>query len=122
VDVYSDTNLSTVASQDEAYAGRGDSALVYDTSFVRHWDTWRGPKRSALFSVSLSSNGDAWTLGSEYKSPMKDTTHASPVYPFGGTDDFSVSKTHIVYAARDPGLPKTFHTRRNVRPLFLHVL
>jgi hypothetical protein len=116
-DVYNDTSLETVADQDKAYAERGDSAYVYDDTFVRHWDTWCGPKRTIIFTVSLEPSSPSpleWTLGKKYISPLQGTTHATPVYPFGGTDDFSVSATHAVYAARDPDLPKTFHTKRNV--------
>jgi hypothetical protein len=115
-DVYADTDLATVAAQDAAYSARGDSALVYDGSFMRHWDTWTGPKRTALFAVALARAGStgAWALGASYVSPMNGTAHASPVYPFGGTDDFGVSATHVVYASRVPELPKTFHTRRDV--------
>lgn len=113
-----------MAAQDKKHAECDDSALVYDDTFARHWDKWCGPKRTVLFAVSLfldEGSEDSWTLGSTYISPMKDTTHASPVYPFGGTDDFSVSKTHIVYAARDPDLPKSFHTRRNVRKVLIMI-
>ena len=73
--VFPDYNLSTVAVQDKAYEERGTTAYVFDDTFVRHWDTWRGPKRSRLFSVSLQKVGDQWTLGSEYFRPLLDTDH-----------------------------------------------
>jgi len=43
------------------------------------------------------------------------TLQYSPVAPFGGTDDFDVSTTHIVYTAKDPQLPEAWHTKQNVR-------
>jgi hypothetical protein len=38
-----------------------------------------------------------------------------PIEPFGGTDDFSVSDTHIVYTTKDPVLPEATHTKQNAR-------
>jgi hypothetical protein len=77
--VYPDGNLSTVKERDEAWENRGTSALVYDSTYVRHWDTWVGPKASSLFSVQLTSDVDhKWTLGSEYINLLKDTGHVCP--------------------------------------------
>lgn len=34
--------------------------------------------------------------------------------PFGGTDDFDISATHVVYTTKDPLLLEPFHTKQNV--------
>ncbi|KZP01037.1 alpha/beta-hydrolase [Calocera viscosa TUFC12733] len=99
--------------------GSGTSARVYNSGYPRHWDTWTTPgKGSQLFSVSLTSSGPAgeekWSLGDAYVAPLKGTKHYTPVEPFGGTDDFDISSTHIVYTAKDPELPYPWHTRQNV--------
>jgi hypothetical protein len=73
--VFSDYDLSTVAEQDKTYEERGTSAYVFDDTFVRHWDTWRGPKKSRLFSVTLEGQGHQWVLGTEYFRPLLDTDH-----------------------------------------------
>ena len=52
-DVWPDGNLATVAEQDKAYTDRGNEGLVYDSLYVRHWDTWRGKKSSQIFLVDL---------------------------------------------------------------------
>jgi hypothetical protein len=39
---------------------------------------------------------------------------SSPVEPFGGTDDFDVSRTHVIYTTKDPVLPEAWHTKQNV--------
>lgn len=39
----------------------------------------------------------------------------SPVEPFGGTDDFDISDTSVIFTAKDPQLPKAWHTKQNVR-------
>ncbi|KAK2465265.1 hypothetical protein APHAL10511_002619 [Amanita phalloides] len=110
-----DGNLSTVKAQDNKWDKRGNTAYVYDTTFVRHWDTWLGKKRPFLFSVSLSKNSDGkWVLGDEYYNPLKGTGHHCPVEPFGGTDDFDVSKTYIIYTTKNPKFPKAWHTKQNI--------
>jgi dipeptidyl aminopeptidase/acylaminoacyl peptidase len=113
--VYPDGNLSTVAEQDKKWEERGNTALVYDGTYERHWDTWSGKKGPQLFSVKLSKSGDGkWLAQDDFKSPLKGTKHYTPVEPFGGTDDFDVSAIHIVYTTKDPVLPEAWHTRQNV--------
>ncbi|KAJ7485987.1 Alpha/Beta hydrolase protein [Mycena galericulata] len=113
--VYADGNLSSVKENDEAWENRGTTALVYDETFERHWDTWTGPKAASLFSVQLRRGADRkWTMATEFDNLLKGTGHSSPVEPFGGTDDFSVSGTTVLYTAKDPVLPQAWHTKQNV--------
>ncbi|KAJ3574735.1 hypothetical protein NP233_g1567 [Leucocoprinus birnbaumii] len=114
-DVYADGNLTSVKEQDEAWENRGNTAYVYDDTFVRHWDHWVGPKKAQLFSVLLQLNPDkAWKMGTEFHAPLKGTGHHTPVEPFGGTNDFDVSANSIVYTAKDPQLPPATHTKQNI--------
>ncbi|KAL1702382.1 Alpha/Beta hydrolase protein [Schizophyllum commune] len=116
-EVYEDGDLMTVNEQDREWEERGNTAFVYDAPYVRHWDRYVGPKKSALFSVPLRQRLDGkWVLGTEWTNLLKGTGHSSPVAPFGGTDDFSVSKTHVVYTAKDPDLPEALHTKSNASP------
>lgn len=48
-DVWPDGDLSTVTEQDRMYADRGNEGLVYDSLFVRHWDSESG----RLFGVAI---------------------------------------------------------------------
>lgn len=121
--VYSDGDLEAVKKHNEAWENRGDTAYVFDDTFERHWDTWVGPKRSSLFSVTLSKSPDKtcqWVFGSEFVNLLKDTGHTCPVEPFGGTDDFDVSETHVIYTAKDPALPPAWHTKQNVYLVDIH--
>ena len=72
-----DHNLSvrTITSQDEAFMNRGNTAMVYDDPFVRHWDIQVGPKVPTLISVSLFKSGDKWVVGDDYTAPLKGTCH-----------------------------------------------
>ncbi|KAF8713356.1 Alpha beta-hydrolase, partial [Rhizoctonia solani] len=111
--VYEDRNLSSVREQDEKWRNRGNTALVYDENFVRHWDEYRGPKRQALFSVDLKKNKGEWTLGEEVFA-LQLPQHSTPVEPFGGAEDFDISETHVLYTTKDPNVPEALHTRQNV--------
>jgi len=76
--VYEDYDVHTVNSHDEVHAARGTSAYVFDETFVRHWDTWRGPKKNRVFSVDLTKSDDGtWKLGDTYYRPLLHTTHVS---------------------------------------------
>ncbi|KZT11901.1 alpha/beta-hydrolase [Laetiporus sulphureus 93-53] len=113
--VHADGDLKAVKKNDEAWENRGDSAYGYDDTYERHWDTWVGPKRPSLFSVNLSPASDnKWILGQEFTNLLNGTGHNCPVEPFGGTDDFEVSDTHVIYTAKDPVLPAAWHTKQNV--------
>jgi hypothetical protein len=77
--VYDDYDLHTVESQDDAYSNRGTTAYVFDETFVRHWDTWRGPKKNRLFSVDLTKSDDGnWKLGDAFHRPLLHTAHVRP--------------------------------------------
>lgn len=74
--VYADGNLTTVNEQDKAWEERGNTAYVYDATYVRHWDTWQGLKRPQLFSIRLSLDPDRnWHLGEQFNALLKDTKH-----------------------------------------------
>jgi hypothetical protein len=76
--VWPDGNLSTVKVQDDKWDKRGNSAYVYDKPYVRHWDTWVGSKKPALFSIRLQRDPDRkWIFGGEYYTPLKGTGHVS---------------------------------------------
>ncbi|KAI0755168.1 alpha/beta-hydrolase [Daedaleopsis nitida] len=121
--VHADGDLKKVKENDDAWENRGDTAFVYDETFERHWDTWVGPKRPSLFSVQLSKGADdKWALGTDFVNLLKGTGHHAPVEPFGGTDDFDVSDTQVVYTAKDPQLPKAWHTKQNIYIVDIHGL
>ena len=74
--VYPDGNLTTVKEKDKEWEERGNSAYVYDTTYVRHWDVWQGNKGQQLFSIHLSQdNGGLWKLGNNFNNPLRGTKH-----------------------------------------------
>lgn len=75
--VYEDGELKAVKEGDEAWEARGTTALVYDETYVRHWDTYRGPKHQSLFSVTLAQKDGIWSLGEEFINLLAGTKHVS---------------------------------------------
>ncbi|KAL0580657.1 Dipeptidyl-peptidase 5 [Marasmius crinis-equi] len=113
--VHSDGKLKKVKENDKAYEERGNTALVYDTTYERHWDTWVGPKSQSLFSVRLWQDpAREWHFGSDYVNLLEGTGHSSPVEPFGGTDDFDVSGERVIYTTLAPEAPGAWHTKQNI--------
>ena len=83
--VWPDGNLSTVQEQDKNWEDRGNTAYVYDTTYERHWDTWVGRKRPALFSVKVVQDSNRkWVLGKDFYSPLRGTGHVCVLFiPIG---------------------------------------
>jgi hypothetical protein len=75
---FDDFDLTAVKELDSAWDNRGTTAMVYDELFIRHWDTWSGPKKSSLFAIDLSRDGEGkWSLGPNAWSLQRDTKHVS---------------------------------------------
>lgn len=92
------------------------SERVYDSLFVRHWDKYETPNKNAiwygLLQKSSGSNG-RFTL-STLTNALKDTNLEAPIAPFGGTDNFDISKIGIVLVAKDPTLNPATSTKSNL--------
>lgn len=63
--------------KDKEWEERGNSAYVYDMTYVRHWDVWQGIKGQQLFSTHLSQdNRGVWKLNDDdFNSPLRGTKH-----------------------------------------------
>jgi hypothetical protein len=93
--------------------------LVYDRLWVRHWDTWSTPNRNALFSATLHSSSNGTYSVAHHAQNMLNSTDdihdlESPVPPFGGTEDFDMSTTHLAFVAKDPHLNPATNTASHV--------
>jgi len=76
--VHEDGDLTKVPENDEKWQDRGNTALVYDDPYERHWDTWTGPKRPSLFTVKLFKDaGKHWHFGDKFYNVLNGTGHVS---------------------------------------------
>ncbi len=62
------------------------SGQVYDSMFVRHWDTWADGRRNTLFVAPLPAANAAAVKGASAISAT--LAGDAPSKPFGGNDDF----------------------------------
>ncbi len=80
------------------------SGRVYDSVFIRHWDTWKDGRRSHLFVMPID--------GGEAVDVMKDMDADTPSKPFGGPEEFAFAPDSkgIVFSARDAGRQEAWST------------
>ncbi|KAK7473162.1 Dipeptidyl-peptidase 5, variant 2 [Stygiomarasmius scandens] len=114
--VYADGNLSAVPDHDRAWESRGNSALVYDATPARFWDTWMGPKAASLFSVGLHLDvlSKRWTLGTDFVN-LLGKQRLSPtaiVEGYVGTWDVSAGVVAYIVPKSKPG--NSFHTQKDL--------
>ena len=88
---------------------------LYDSLYVRHWDTWMTKERNALWygKISKDAKDGKWKM-SALTNALKDTGLACPIEPFGGTDNFDIYAGGIVFVAKDPQLDPALNTKCNV--------
>lgn len=97
------------------------SERVYDSLFVRHWDKYETSNKNAIWYGLLqkSSGSNGRFKLSTLTNALKDTHLEAPITPFGGTDNFDISKIGIVFVAKDPSLNPATNTKSNLYFLWL---
>jgi dipeptidyl aminopeptidase/acylaminoacyl peptidase len=90
---------------------------VYTQLFFRHWDTWTTKERNTLFYGTIEKgyskdNTSAYALKpSAPVNALKNLGLESPIPPFGGTDNYDISSTGIIFVAKDPKLNQATTTK-----------
>jgi dipeptidyl aminopeptidase/acylaminoacyl peptidase len=90
---------------------------VYNSLFVRHWDKYVTENKSTIWYGVLRKGQGMQTMS---VSPLVNALkgHAisleSPVPPFGGSADFDISKSGLVFVAKDPKLDPANHTKTDL--------
>ncbi|MGY8563918.1 S9 family peptidase [Paracidovorax citrulli] len=83
------SDLACTAKKLDAHKARKNTGEVFDSLFVRHWDTWNDGRRNTLFVAPLPAAKAAAVKGA---SAMSATLAGdAPSKPFGGNDDFTWS-------------------------------
>ncbi len=95
-----DESAKKVAEK-EASQAKGQ---VYESLFVRHWDTWADGRRSHVFVMPAA--------GGEPVDVMKNMDVDSPSVPFGGPEEFTFTPDgkSVVFSARDVGREEAWST------------
>ncbi|KAK4156890.1 Alpha/Beta hydrolase protein [Chaetomidium leptoderma] len=90
------------------------SAKVYTTLFVRHWDAWNTENCSSIFYGVLDHKDGKYSLRGDLVNALAGTRLSSPVPPFGGTGDFDIGPSGLVFVAKDPELNPALYTKTDL--------
>ncbi|KAK3337430.1 Alpha/Beta hydrolase protein [Cercophora scortea] len=92
------------------------SARIYNSLFVRHWDFWLTANRSSIWYTALEKQDDGKYVlaGKTPVNALSGTKLSSPVAPFGGTGDFDISASGLVFVAKDPELNPALYTKTDL--------
>ncbi|KAJ5899859.1 Helicase C-terminal [Penicillium taxi] len=96
------------------------SGRLYTSLFVRHWDSWIEPQKNAIWYGLLEQAPLTPARRQAGKFSVSGLTNLisvsgltgveSPIPPFGGTGDFAISPSAIVFIGKDPELNPATHT------------
>ena len=80
------------------------SGLLFDKTFIRHWDTWKDGRRSHVFVMSCK--------GGKPVKVMKGMDADTPSKPFGGPEEitFTPDGKGLIFTARDAGTEEPWST------------
>jgi len=90
------------------------SGQVYESLFVRHWDSYIAAERSSIFSGTLSLQGSRYASGPPPRNLLPAGSGLeTPVQPFGGASDFDISPDgkQVVFVSKTPGLNPANNTQ-----------
>lgn len=93
------------------------SARVYDSLFVRHWDSWITEQRNAIFTALLQKSQPVVTSRQGryslhgFKNILQSTKLECPIPTFGGVDNFDIGPLGLTIVAKDPHLDPATHTK-----------
>ncbi|KAK3300056.1 Alpha/Beta hydrolase protein [Chaetomium fimeti] len=91
------------------------SAKVYTSLFVRHWDAWNTNNASSIFYGVIDKKDDKYSLrDNTLHNALAGTKLSSPVPPFGGTSDFDIGPSGLVFVAKDPELNAAIYTKTDL--------
>jgi len=85
-------------------AARKATGVIYDRTFIRHWDTWKDGRRSHLFAMLIK--------GGDLVDVMPDMDADTPSKPFGGPEEiiFTPDGKGVIFTARDVGREEPWST------------
>jgi len=104
MEVFPETTPEATKKKLDEEAARKSSGRIYDSLFIRHWDTWADGRRSHVF-VMPASGGAAVDV-------MKAMDADVPSKPFGDASEYTFTPDGraIVFGARDAGREEAWST------------
>ncbi len=114
LDVFPDCeNISCTRKRLDEVSARKEKGVAYDKLFVRHWDTWKDGRRSALFSMRFGSDGRVEGEPVKVSGSLDGDT---PSKPFGSMDEvaFSPDGEQIAFGLRVAGTTEPWSTNFDI--------
>lgn len=117
--VYGESYANGTAYNEELASTPLSSARIYDSIYVRHWDTWLTTRFNAIFSGTLKKKRSGHGATSRYtsKGALKNLVAGiknleSPYPPFGDSSDYDISANGkwVAFKSKAPQLPQANHT------------
>ncbi len=104
------SDLGCTATRLKEREAAKNSGVVFESMFVRHWDTWADGRRNTLFVAPLPAAGAGPVKGASAISAT--LAGDAPSKPFGGNDDFTWSPdgTSVVASIRVAGNEEPWST------------
>ena len=104
MEVFPGTTIAETKTRLDDEAAKKTSGKIYDSLFMRHWDSWADGRRSHLFVMPVT--------GGEPVDVMNAMDADAPSKPFGGTEEYAFTPdgAGIVFAARDAGREEAWST------------
>ena len=91
------------------------SAKVYTSLFVRHWDSWSTENQNSLWYTALEKKDGKYLIaGPGLINALTGTKLSSPVPPFGGSGDFDISSSGLIFVAKDPDIDPALYTKTDL--------
>ena len=105
VEVFPGETMDASKKRLDERAKRKSTGRVFDSGFVRHWDTWSDGRRSHLFVLPTAGQAAPVDV-------MREINADTPSKPFGGTSEFCFTPEgrEVVFTARNVGAEEPWST------------
>ncbi|RMZ92755.1 hypothetical protein DV736_g61, partial [Chaetothyriales sp. CBS 134916] len=97
------------------------TARIYDSLFVRHWDSYITAQRASIFTGLLEKSipkvtgrVGRYNLLGFANAISRESKLECPIPTFGGTDHFDIGPKGVTLVAKDPKLNPATHTKCNL--------
>lgn len=113
--VYTKAYPNGTAYNENLAEAPASSARLYNSIYVRHWDTWLTPEKNAVFGGVLKRSHGSYTFSGEltnYVTGICDVTCAESPYDQSDQSDYDISPdgSGLVFLTKDTSLPLANYT------------